>query len=164
MLDSPLWQPLSRSSFVFLLVWVPLLHTPCISSPNHHLFATHAHTPQPVLLVFVLAYCFSITKTSRLQQPERDEFSHAAQGWYDRWQWMELAGLRCSGQVKCRRHSVPSVHSSLLQRHSSRWTWRRCSKPSTEHANTAAYTDLVGHTDPGSAAQDELGEDAQNLQ
>ena len=29
-LDSPLWQPLSRSSLVFLLVLGPLLHTPCI--------------------------------------------------------------------------------------------------------------------------------------
>jgi len=28
MLDSALWQPLSRSSLVFLLVWDPLLHTP----------------------------------------------------------------------------------------------------------------------------------------
>ena len=45
MLDSPLWQPLSRSSLVFLLVLHPLLHTPCISSPSHHhLFAAHAHT------------------------------------------------------------------------------------------------------------------------
>ena len=32
-LDSPFPQPLSRSS----LVWDPLLHTPCISSPNRHL-------------------------------------------------------------------------------------------------------------------------------
>ena len=45
MLDSPSPQPLSRSSLVFLLVLDPLLHTPCISSPNHHhLFAAHAHT------------------------------------------------------------------------------------------------------------------------
>ena len=45
MLDSPLWQPLSRSSLVFLLVLDPLLHTPCFSSPNHRLlFAAHAHT------------------------------------------------------------------------------------------------------------------------
>ena len=45
MLDSPLGQPLSRSSLVFLLVLDPLLHTPCISSSNHHLlFAAHAHT------------------------------------------------------------------------------------------------------------------------
>ena len=43
-LDSPLVQPLSRSSLVFLLVLDPLLHTPCISSPNHHVFAAHAHT------------------------------------------------------------------------------------------------------------------------
>ena len=43
-LDSPFPQPLSRSPLVFLLVWDPLLHTPYISSPNHHLFATHAHT------------------------------------------------------------------------------------------------------------------------
>ena len=40
--DSPFPQPLSRSSFVFLLV---LLHTSYTSSLNHHLlFATHAHT------------------------------------------------------------------------------------------------------------------------
>ena len=44
-LDSPLVQPLSRSSFVFLLVLDPQLHTPYISSPNHHLlFTAHAHT------------------------------------------------------------------------------------------------------------------------
>ena len=43
-LDSPFPQPLSRSYLVFLLVLDPLLHTPCISSPNHHLFAAHAHT------------------------------------------------------------------------------------------------------------------------
>ena len=44
-LDSPLRQPLSRSSLVFLLALDPQLHTPCISSPNHHhLFAAHAHT------------------------------------------------------------------------------------------------------------------------
>ena len=33
-LDNPLWQPLSRSSLVFLLVLNPLPHTPCISSPS----------------------------------------------------------------------------------------------------------------------------------
>ena len=45
MLDRPLWQPLSRSSLLFLLVVCPLLHTPCISSPSHHLlYAAHAHT------------------------------------------------------------------------------------------------------------------------
>ena len=38
-LDSPLLQPLSRSSLVFLLVLDPLLHTSCISSPSHHLLA-----------------------------------------------------------------------------------------------------------------------------
>ena len=44
-LDSPLGQPLSRSSLVFLLALDPQLYTPCISSPNHHhLFAAHAHT------------------------------------------------------------------------------------------------------------------------
>ena len=43
--DSPLGQPLSRSSLVFLLALDPQLHTPCISSPNHHhLHAAHAHT------------------------------------------------------------------------------------------------------------------------
>ena len=45
MLDSPFRQPLSRSSLVFLLVLDPLLHTPCISSPSHHLlFAAHVQT------------------------------------------------------------------------------------------------------------------------
>ena len=45
MLDSPLWQPLSSSSSVFLLVLDPLLHTSCISSPSHRLlFTAHAHT------------------------------------------------------------------------------------------------------------------------
>ena len=44
MLDSPLVQPLSRSSLGFLLVLDPQLHTPYISSPNHHLFAALAHT------------------------------------------------------------------------------------------------------------------------
>jgi len=45
MLDSSLIQPLSRSSLVFLLVLDPHLHTPYISSPNHHLlFAAHVHT------------------------------------------------------------------------------------------------------------------------
>ena len=44
-LDSPLEQPLSRSSLVFPLVLNPKLHTPCITSPSHHhLFAAHAHT------------------------------------------------------------------------------------------------------------------------
>jgi len=34
-----------RSSLVLLLVLGPLLHTPCISSPSHHLlYAAHAHT------------------------------------------------------------------------------------------------------------------------
>ena len=38
-------QPLSRSCLVFLLVLDPQLHTPYLSSPNHHLlFAAHAHT------------------------------------------------------------------------------------------------------------------------
>ena len=38
-------QPLSRSSLVFLLALDPQLHTPYISSPNHHLlFAAHAGT------------------------------------------------------------------------------------------------------------------------
>jgi len=35
-LDSPFWQPLSRSSLVFLLVLDPLLHAPCISSSSHY--------------------------------------------------------------------------------------------------------------------------------
>ena len=45
LLDSPLVQPVSRSSLVFPLVLDPQLHTPYISSPSHrHLFAAHAHT------------------------------------------------------------------------------------------------------------------------
>ena len=44
MLDNPLGQPLFRSSLVFLLVLEPELHTPYISSPNHHLFAARAYT------------------------------------------------------------------------------------------------------------------------
>ena len=44
-LDSPHVQPISRSSFVFLLVLNRQLHTPYISSPSHrHLFATHDRT------------------------------------------------------------------------------------------------------------------------
>jgi len=44
-LDSPLKQPLSWSSLVILLVLDHQLHTPYISSPNHHLlFEAHAHT------------------------------------------------------------------------------------------------------------------------
>ena len=35
LLHSPLWQPISRSALVFLLVLDPLLHSLCISSPNH---------------------------------------------------------------------------------------------------------------------------------
>ena len=43
--DSPLEQPLYRSSLVIPLVLNPQLHTACIPSPNHHhLFAAHAHT------------------------------------------------------------------------------------------------------------------------
>jgi len=49
-------QPLSRSSLVFLLVWDPLLHTPFISSPDHHLFETHAHTMSACFAV-VLMLC-----------------------------------------------------------------------------------------------------------
>ena len=68
-------QPLSRLSLVLLLVWDPLLHTPCISSPNHHHpFATHVHTITacfavvPMLchlliitLIFSLAHIFSFS-------------------------------------------------------------------------------------------------------
>jgi len=44
MLGSPFRQPLSRSSLVFLLVFGPLFHTPCISSPNHHLLSIYRPT------------------------------------------------------------------------------------------------------------------------
>ena len=59
-LDSPLIQPLSRSSLVFHLVLDPQLHTPYISSPNHHLlFAAQAHTNawQLVLLQYQCYVC-----------------------------------------------------------------------------------------------------------
>jgi len=66
MLDSPLWQPLSRSSLVFLLVFDDLLHTPRISSPNHHLlFAAHAHTSSPQYWMEIMALW--TTNTSFLQ-------------------------------------------------------------------------------------------------
>ena len=43
-LDSPLRPPLARSSFVFLLVWDPLLHTRYTSQADHFvLFTIHAH-------------------------------------------------------------------------------------------------------------------------
>ena len=63
MLHSPFRQPLSRSSLVFLLVLDPLLHTLCISSPNHHLiFATHAHTITACFVVVpVLCHLFLIS-------------------------------------------------------------------------------------------------------
>ena len=38
-LDSPLEQPLSRSSLVFPLVLYPQLHTPCISSPKQTIYS-----------------------------------------------------------------------------------------------------------------------------
>jgi len=38
------------TGLMLLLTPDPLLHTPCISSPNHHLFAAHAIPSQPVLL------------------------------------------------------------------------------------------------------------------
>ena len=55
MLESPLWQPLSRSSLVFLLVLDHLLHTPCISSPSHHLLSISVHTANRK---FYMAYGF----------------------------------------------------------------------------------------------------------
>ena len=64
-LDSPLGQPFSRSSLVFLLALDPQLHTPCISSPNqHHLFAAHAHTKAacfaaiPMLCHLTVTICY----------------------------------------------------------------------------------------------------------
>jgi len=37
-------EPLCKSSLVYLLVWIPPIHTPYISWSNHcPLFATHAH-------------------------------------------------------------------------------------------------------------------------
>ena len=52
-LDIPLVQPLSRSSLVFLLVLDPQLHTPYISSPNHHLLLQQMPIPtQSVLLQY----------------------------------------------------------------------------------------------------------------
>ena len=43
-LDSPLRQPLSRSSLVFLLVLDSLLHTPCISSPSFRSTCPYHHS------------------------------------------------------------------------------------------------------------------------
>ena len=78
-LDSPFPQPLSRFSLVFLLVWGPLLHTTCISSPSHLLlFAAHAHTIAacsavvPVLCHLYLVSSFtylSFTLTSHVIWP-----------------------------------------------------------------------------------------------
>ena len=49
--DSLFAQPLSKSSWVYLLVWHIRLHTPYISSPNHcFIFATHAQ---------IIATCFA---------------------------------------------------------------------------------------------------------
>jgi len=42
------WQPLSRFSLVFLLVWDPLLHTPCISSCNHQWFIIFFSQHMPI--------------------------------------------------------------------------------------------------------------------
>jgi len=42
MLDSPFHTTSLQDLFCLFLHWGPLLHTPYISSPNHHLFATHA--------------------------------------------------------------------------------------------------------------------------
>ena len=47
-------QLLSMSSVVYLLVWSPPPHIPCISSPNHCLlFTAHAHTITSILSVLV---------------------------------------------------------------------------------------------------------------
>ena len=67
-LDSPLEQPLSRSSLVFPLVLNPQHHTPCISSPNHrHLFAAHAHNLTlgqiPASRVASLCHCLFVSSS-----------------------------------------------------------------------------------------------------
>jgi len=78
---------------VFHLALDPQLHTPCISSPNHHhLFAAHAHTnaaclknetldfyPHDARLVRVsaLALCLSVCHKSVFYQ----------NGWMDQWWW-----------------------------------------------------------------------------
>ena len=47
-------QPLTKSSWVYLLVWHPPLHIPCISSPNHYLiFTARSHA---------IATCFAVVQ------------------------------------------------------------------------------------------------------
>jgi len=57
------WQSFSTTSlqvlFGFLLIWNPLLHTACISSPSRYLlFATHAHTVAACLLLPAYLSCY----------------------------------------------------------------------------------------------------------
>jgi len=81
-LDSPFWQPLSRSSLVFLLVLDPLLHTPYISSPNHHFpFTTHAHTiaARSVMLM-------KLDAIQMAQQPTQQAYSTPVQQHINRMQ------------------------------------------------------------------------------
>jgi len=83
----------TQSSLVFLLVWGPLLHTPCISSPNyHHLFAADAQ---------VMLYRWTVTWTV-------DEF--LLQVWPSRVQWergaADIARLK-AGSVSGRRLWLP---------------------------------------------------------
>ena len=61
-LDNPLRQHLSRSSLVFLLALDPQLHTPCISSPNHH----HYHLSASWVLKV------NITRSSAIAEGPRD--------------------------------------------------------------------------------------------
>ena len=60
------WQSVSTvSKFSLVLVWLPPLHTPYISSPNHCLlFATHAHTIAACFAVVLLTRSLTLTNTN----------------------------------------------------------------------------------------------------
>ena len=62
-----LFDNFTRSSLVLLMVLDPLLHTPCISSPNHHLFfAAHSHTIAACSAVIPMLYHLYLVSLSSL--------------------------------------------------------------------------------------------------
>ena len=97
MLDSPFRQLLSRSSLVFLLVLGPLLHTPCISSPNHHLQTIHIAPKSKIE-----------SRAHYAQEPVRaTELNWTDQGCQE---W--VAWLRVSSHPPEWRHRQASAHPS----------------------------------------------------
>jgi len=76
------WQSFSTTSlqhlFGFLSVWGPLLHTPCISSPSHHLlFTAHAHTIAACSAVIpVLCHLFLIALSAAYLEILAFSFQH----------------------------------------------------------------------------------------